>query len=249
MKGLRPGYVPLERALSKLGIASRTVARRWIVDGRVRVNGVLRRDPEFGVNPERARIEIDEQRAEASHFRLLLLHKPRGTVTTRSDEKGRPTVFELIREPEPHWMAVGRLDWATTGLLLLTTSSRLAAWLTDPRNGIPRTYVVTVRGEVDDPTLQELRKGVRDNDETLSPDDVTLRKRSRKESHLIVSLSEGKNREIRRMFAALGHEVTRLKRIAYGGLELGELAPGAVREVSREELLQHFPDAPLPEPR
>src|SRR5688572_19600325 len=99
MKGMKPGYVPLERALSKLGIASRTVARQWIVDGRVRVSGVLRKDPLFPVVPERAGIEVEGRRVAKAAHRTFLLHKPRGVVTTRSDEKGRPTVFSLIAEP------------------------------------------------------------------------------------------------------------------------------------------------------
>jgi 23S rRNA pseudouridine2605 synthase len=241
MKGMKPGNVPLERALSKLGIASRTVSRQWILDGKVKVNGVLRREPLFPVIPESARIEVEEKPVARAPHRTFLLHKPRGVVTTRSDEKGRPTVFSLIPEPGLHLIAVGRLDWATSGLLLLTNDTRLADWLTDPRNAVPRTYLVTVRGKVTEESLERLRRGLADAGEKLQPEEVILRKASGRESHLTVRLTEGKNREIRRMFSALSHEVTRLKRVAYGALELGKLEPGKFREISRDELERAFP--------
>ena len=241
MKGMKPGYVPLERALSKLGIASRTVARQWIAEGKVKVNGVVRNDPLFPVIPERAGIEVEGRRVGKAAHRTFLLHKPRGVVTTRSDEKGRPTVFSLIPEPGLHLIAVGRLDWATSGLLLLTNDTRLSDRLTDPRGGVVRTYLVTVRGKVTDEGLARLRRGLLDAGEKLQPEEILLRKASNRESHLTVRLTEGKNREIRRMFSALSHEVTRLKRVAYGALELGALEPGKFRELSHAELEQAFP--------
>jgi 23S rRNA pseudouridine2605 synthase len=239
---MKPGYVPLERALSKLGIASRTVSRQWILDGKVNVNGVLRQDPLFPVFPERAKIEIEGISVAKAAHRTFLLHKPRGVVTTRSDEKGRRTVFSLIPEPGLHLIAVGRLDWATSGLLLLTNDTRLADGLTDPRNAVCRTYLVTVRGKMTEESLEQLRPGLVDAGEKLQPEAIILRKASGKESHLTVRLTEGKNREIRRMFAALSHEVTRLKRVAYGALELGELGAGKFRELSRGELEGAFPE-------
>jgi 23S rRNA pseudouridine2605 synthase len=240
---MKPGYVPLERALSKLGIASRTVARQWIVDGKVKVSGVLRKDPLFPVVPERAGIEVAGKPVAKAAHRTFLLHKPRGVVTTRSDEKGRPTVFSLVPEPGLHLIAVGRLDWATSGLLLLTNDTRLSDRLTDPRSGICRTYLVTVRGKVTEESLEPLRLGLLDAGETLQPEAILLRKASGRESHLTVRLTEGKNREIRRMFSAISHEVTRLRRVAFGALELGTLEPGKFRELSRAELARAFPDS------
>ncbi|MDR3606626.1 MAG: pseudouridine synthase [Oligoflexia bacterium] len=236
--------MPLERALSKLGIASRTQAREWILAGRVSVNGVVRRDPAYGVSPERAVLEIDGRRVARAEWRTFILHKPRGVVTTRSDEKGRPTVFSLIKEPGLHLIAVGRLDWATSGLLILTNDTRLSDWLTDPEHEVGRTYLVTVRGEMLESELERLRQGIRDDGDLLRVDEAVLRKSSRRESHLTVRLHEGKNREIRRIFLALGHEVSRLKRVAYGGLELGELEPGEYREITREEMERLFPGMP-----
>ncbi len=240
----KPGHVALERALSKLGLASRTQARALIEAGRVRVDGMVRKNPYFAVIPERAKLEIDGEPQAKAPARVFLLHKPRGVVTTRADERGRPTAFDLLKETGVHLIAVGRLDFATTGLLLFTNVTKLASWLTDPANQVPRDYVVTVRGRVDVPALQALRDGVEDAGERLRADAVSLLKASGRESHLKVTLCEGKNREVRRLFLAVGHEVTRLKRISFGALELGTLAPGAYREVSAEELTRAFPEAP-----
>lgn len=148
MQGMKLGHVPLERAISKLGIASRSRARAFILAGKVQVNGVIQKDPEFPVVPETAKIQIDEHSVSKAVSRTFLLHKPRGVVTTNSDEKNRPTVFSLIHEGELHLVAVGRLDLASSGLLLLTNDTRMSAWLTDPLNGVRRTYLVTVRGRV-----------------------------------------------------------------------------------------------------
>lgn len=241
MKGLRPGHVPLERALSKLGIASRTKARAWILEGRVRVNGVVRVDPGYGVSPEKARIEVDGARIEQAEPRVILLHKPRGVVTTASDEKGRRTVLELVAGVGAHLSPVGRLDFATSGLLLLTNDTRFADWVTDPSNGVPRVYLVTVRGEVGSDEVARACAGVEDSGDLLRADSVEVLKASGRESKLVVNLREGKNRELRRMWLALGHEITRLKRVAFGGLELGELEPGAWRELSWDEVRAAFP--------
>ena len=137
---------------------------------------------------------------------------------------------------EGHLVAVGRLDLATSGLLLLTTDTRLADWLTDPKNRVPRVYTVTVRGELSDEAAASLAKGMEVDGERMAADEVTVRKRSRRETHLVVRLHEGRNREIRRLFEAVGHEVTSLRRVAFGGLELGPLPPGQWREVGRQEL-------------
>jgi 23S rRNA pseudouridine2605 synthase len=138
---------------------------------------------------------------------------------------------------------VGRLDAATSGLLLLTNDTRLADWLTDPANAVARVYLVTVRGELADAAARRLEEGLDDAGERLAARAVTVRKRSRRETHLVLELTEGKNREIRRLLAAVRHEVTRLKRVSFGGLELGDLAVGKWREVSAEELKAAFPGA------
>jgi 23S rRNA pseudouridine2605 synthase len=179
--------------------------------------------------------------AEPPKWVCIALNKPRKVVTTRSDPDGRPTVYDLIADVDARVVPVGRLDLASTGLLLLTNDTELADWLTDPANAIVRRYVVTVRGELSDERAQSLVKGIVDAGERLKATSIDILKRSNRETHLIVELTEGKNREIRRLLKAAGHETTRLKRIAFGRIELGELAPGTWRDVSAREIRAAFP--------
>jgi|SRR5215218_6482992 len=232
----RDGRVALARALSKLGITSRSQAVAQIRAGLVSVDGRVVRDPAHPVVPEAARIAVAGQVVRRAPWRMLLLHKPRGTVTTRRDPEGRPTVFDLLGREARGLVTVGRLDLATTGLLLLTTDTQLANRLTDPQTAIVRRYVATVRGELSDAEAGRMMEGFGN----LRADAVRVRKRSRRESHLIIELREGRNREVRRLCASVGHEVTALKRVAFGGLELGELAPGAWRSVKRDEIRRAF---------
>ncbi len=230
------GKVPLERALSKLGAASRSQTREWILTGRLKVNGRLIRDPQFPVTPETDRFTVDGRPVTRDEWRTIMLNKPRGVVTTKSDEKGRRTVFDIIPAEFRNLHPVGRLDMATTGLLLLTNDTRLSNFLTDPANAILRTYSVTVSGCVTEEELARAAAGVMDEGELLKPAKLTLRKASGRETHLMVELTEGKNREIRRLFAAIGHEVTQLKRVSFGSLSLGDLQPGELRPLTRAEL-------------
>jgi 23S rRNA pseudouridine2605 synthase len=214
-------------------MASRARARALILDGRVRVAGRVVIDPSAGVIPERGDIVIEGLgSARRKRWRTILFHKPRGVVTSRRDPEGRRTVFDLLGSEAGSLIAVGRLDMATTGLLLLTTDTRLADRLTDPINAIVRRYAVTVRGSFSDSSAARLIGGLGG----MRARSVLVRKRSGRETHLIVELTEGRNREIRRLCAAVGHEVTRLKRIAFGGLELGDLQPGEWRDVTRDEI-------------
>jgi pseudouridine synthase len=237
--------VPLNRALSKLGILSRSRAAPAILAGRVRVNGRVVRDPAHLVVPEQVQLTLDDEPGERAVWRTILFHKPRGVVTTAHDPEGRPTVFDVLGAEGARLIAVGRLDLATSGLLLLTTDTRLANWITDPANATPRVYLVSVRGEVTDEQIAMLRAGIVSSRERLQPSAIALRKASRRESHLVVELREGRNREVRRLFEAIGHEVTRLKRVSLGGLELDELEPGSWRDVTRAELRRAFPSAPV----
>jgi len=222
------GHVALERALSKRGMASRRQAQQLIRDGAVTVNGAVVTDPLVAVRPEKDDIRLNARPAADVGWRAIAFHKPRGTVTTRRDPEGRRTVFDVLGNAGDGLIAVGRLDLATAGLLILTTDSRLADRLTDPRNAAVRRYVVTARGEVTDADGDAMMRGM----DGLRASRVTIRKRSRRETHLIVELTEGKNREIRRLFDAIGHPVTRLLRIAYGPIELGTLQPGQWRELT-----------------
>jgi 23S rRNA pseudouridine2605 synthase len=233
--------VSLERALSKLGLASRADARRLIQAGRVAVDGVVADNPLIAVVPERVRVTVDGGHRAPSAALTIALHKPRGVVTTASDPEGRPTVYDLLEGLGTRVVPVGRLDLATSGLLLLTTDTRFADWLTDPRSNVPRVYLVTAHGRVREDDVARLKSGVMSRDQRLAASDVVLRKASSKESHLVVTLSEGRNREVRRLFLAIGHEVTRLRRVQVGGLELGDLPPRAWRVVEPKELRQAFP--------
>ena len=230
------GKVPLERALSKLGAASRSRTREWILAGRLQVNGRTVRDPMYQVTPEIDKFAVDGKPVLRDEWIAIMLNKPASVVTTKSDEKGRSTVFDLLPAELSNLHPVGRLDMASTGLLILTNDTRLSAYLTDPANAIPRVYTVTVKGRVSREELIRAGAGVMDAGELLKPSRITPRKVSETESHLTVELTEGKNREIRRLFLALGHEVTKLKRIAFGSLKLGELQPGQYRRLTREEL-------------
>jgi 23S rRNA pseudouridine2605 synthase len=172
---------------------------------------------------------------------LLALHKPRGTVTTRRDPEGRKTVFDVVGDDADGLIAVGRLDLASSGLLLLTSDTQLANWLTDPQSAIARRYVVTVRGRLTDEHARAMQTGIAG----LRASKVTIRKASARETHLIVELTEGRNREIRRLIQSVGHEVTRLLRVAYGPIELGTLQPGEWREISIAEAQAAFPRRPI----
>ena len=226
----------LERVLSKLGLASRSQTRGWILEGRLEVNGKTVKNPLHPVNPGIDKITLDGKDVYKKSPKTILLYKPRSVVTSRSDEHGRRTIFDLLPDELQSFHPVGRLDMATTGLLLLTNDTSFSAYLTDPANAIRRTYVVSVKGKVTSEEVQKLIRGILDRGEFLKPLTLTLRKSSNKESHLIVELTEGKNREIRRMFESIGHEVTQLKRVAFGSLTLGDMQPGQFRYLTSAEI-------------
>jgi 23S rRNA pseudouridine2605 synthase len=227
--------------MSKLGVASRREAIALVLAGRVRVNGRIQRDPGRLVVPERITVAIDEVAANPPPPRTIAFHKPRGVMTTRRDPEGRPTVQALIAGAGDGLSAVGRLDQASTGLLLCTTDTQLAAWLTAPDSAVEREYAVTVRGRVDIADADRLVAGLDIDGERHQAAAVRVRKTSARESHLMVVLTEGKNREIRRLCAAIGHEVTRLHRVRIGGIRLDALAPGAWCIISEEMLAAAFP--------
>ncbi len=242
MKTLR-----LDRALSKLGLAFRSEAAALVRGGRVAVDGRRVVDPGLPVVPEKIRVEIDGRLLRRAQWLTIVLNKPRGVVATRRDPEGRPTVLDLVSDAPSRVSPVGRLDLATTGLLLLTNDNRFADWVTDPAKRVLRTYLVTVRGALTDPTLERLQAGIDVGGERLVAASARVRKKSGRETHLVIELIEGRNREIRRLLLAAGHEVTALKRVAFGGLTLGDLPPGKWRTVPASELRRAFPGAPVQE--
>ncbi len=230
--------VGLARALSKLGFCSRAQAVQLIRAGKVRVNGALRRDPETSVRPSKDRIEIDGQRLKTAAKIYLVLNKPRGIVTTASDEKGRDTVYSLLDADLPWVAPVGRLDKASEGLLLLTNDSDWGARVTAPETHLDKTYHVQIGKVADAALIDTLKNGVHTKEgDTLGVKAASLLRKGERNSWLEIVLDEGKNRHIRRMLETLSIKVLRLIRVAIGPLALGHLAKGAVRLLTPDERL------------
>lgn len=232
----------LARVLSKLGVCSRSRAEEWIRAGRVSIGGKVVRDPERRTDAD-ADIAVDGVALSAAERVCIVLNKPRGVVVSAADERDRATVYDLLQDAGLPWLApVGRLDKASEGLLLLGNDPEWAARITDPASHLAKTYHVQVRGVPDAQTLQRLRAGVTDRGETLSARSVELLRAGEKNAWLEIVLDQGRNRQIRRMLAALDYEVLRLIRVAIGSLALGELAKGAWRRLSTAEIAALVPE-------
>jgi len=226
----------LARALSKLGYCSRSAAGRLIDQGHVRVNGRQVRDPEAPVRIEKDEISINGQIIKTAERVYLMLNKPRGFVITASDEKGRQTVYSLL-PADSQWLGpVGRLDKASEGLLLLTNDSAWAARITEPATHLDKTYHVQIAALADKQLLLALTAGVTEGGDLLKAKRARLLRAGNKNCWLEITLDEGKNRQIRRMFSALEVEVLRLIRVAIGPLQLEDLPKGATRELTRTEV-------------
>jgi 23S rRNA pseudouridine2605 synthase len=232
------GRLSLARALSKFGVCSRKEAARWIENGRVRVSGRVVRWPLRRIDPGRDRVTVDGVPVSDKTERLVLaFHKPVGLITSREDPGGRPTIYSLLHEVGRWVFPVGRLDRDSSGLLILTNDHGLGQRLTDPEHHVPKTYHVRIQGVPDGAALEALREGVTLRDGTLTrPARVLVLGSARDASTwLEVTLSEGKNRQVRRMCASVGHEVIDLVRVRIGALPLGDLPPGEWRRLTRAE--------------
>jgi 23S rRNA pseudouridine2605 synthase len=228
--------VGLARALSKLGYCSRSAAFDLIRARRVSVNGTICCDPEAPVRVEKDRIEIDGRAVAAAAKVYLILNKPRGVVTTASDEKGRKTVYAFLDEDLPWVAPVGRLDQASEGLLLLTNDSEWSARVLAPETHLEKTYHVQVGGVADAAFLESMVNGIRVNDgDILRVKRAQILRGGKRNTWIVVILDEGKNRHIRRMLAQLGVAVLRLVRVAIGPVPLGQLSKGGVRPLTRME--------------
>jgi 23S rRNA pseudouridine2605 synthase len=222
--------IGLARALSKLGYCSRSKAFDLIRAGRVLLNGGIYRDPEAPVRWERDRIEVDGQRLAAHAKVYVMLNKPRGVVTTASDEKGRETVYAHLNEGLPWIAPVGRLDKASEGLLLLTNDSEWAARVLAPETHLDKTYHVQIGAVADAGLTESITRGIKSDDGSLlRAKSAQILRGGEKNTWLEIVLDEGKNRQIRRMLAQLKVDVLRLLRVAIGPLKLGELAKGSSR--------------------
>jgi 23S rRNA pseudouridine2605 synthase len=243
--------IGLARALSKLGYSSRSRAAELIRSGRVSVSGKVARDPEMPVSGTRHPIAVDGKVIEPRKKIYLIMNKPRGVVTTASDEKGRATVYSVLgaqedaedkdrgkgKDKAQHWVApVGRLDKASEGLLLLTNDSAWGARITDPQTHLNKTYHVQLATVADEPLIQQLIRGVTTKDgDVLRAKQACLLRAGHKNCWIEIVLDEGRNRQIRRTMQALGVEVLRLIRVAIGPLQLGDLAKGQYRPLTAEE--------------
>jgi 23S rRNA pseudouridine2605 synthase len=222
--------------MSKLGYCSRSQATDLIRAGRVKLNGALRRDPETPVHPGNDHIEVDGHLLAANAKIYVVFNKPRGVVTTASDEKGRETVYAYLQKNLPWLAPVGRLDKASEGLLLLTNDSAWAARVTAPETHLDKTYHVQINAIADSALLESLRNGVRTNDgDLLRVKQAKFLRQGERNSWLEIVLDAGKNRHIRRMLEHLNVQVLRLLRVAIGPLALGELPKGATRALTPEE--------------
>lgn len=222
--------------LSKAGLGSRTQARSWIHAGRVKVNGKAVENPDLWIDFARDKVLFDGKPLRAQSRVYLLLHKPTGYITTFKDPEGRPTVYDLIPEIETFVSPVGRLDLDTSGLLILTNDTQFAERLTNPDHKIPKTYLVKCSDVLSDEALGRLRQGVELRDGPTKPAKVRRVRDLDRHSHVELTITEGRNRQVRRMVEAVGSKVLELVRTAIGPVPIGDLPLGASRELTAAEI-------------
>jgi 23S rRNA pseudouridine2605 synthase len=231
------GKTGLARALSKMGHCSRSEGAALVKEGRVRLNGQVKRDPETPVRLGVDKITVDAAAVRKAEHVYLMLNKPRGLVTTRTDELGRDTVYSCLTDGNlPHISPVGRLDKASEGLLLFTNDNAWANSITDPVTHLDKTYHVQIGALADEALLDLLKKGVIEEGEPLKVKQASIIRHGEKNSWVEITLDEGKNRHIRRLLEEFDIEVIRLMRISIGTLTLGPLAKGQWRMLTREEV-------------
>jgi pseudouridine synthase len=227
----------LVKLLAERGVASRRASERLIREGRVSVDGKVVREPGERVDPGSQTVLFDGKPLPAKPTPVyLVLHKPKGTITSRTDPHERKTVFDLLDDPPASLAAVGRLDFQTEGVLLLTNDGELAYRLTHPSFGVTKTYLVKVSGTPEPRKLAQLQRGVRLDDGPTRPAIVELISSAGASSWLLIQIQEGRNRIVRRMIDHIGHKTLKLKRIGFGGITLRNLEPGQTRPLTAGEL-------------
>lgn len=226
----------LERVLSKAGLGSRVEARSWVHAGRVTVNGKVTRNPDQWVDMERDRVRFDDRPLVARERVYVLLYKPTGYLTTYKDPDGRPTVYELVADVGTFLSPVGRLDLNTSGLLLMTNDNRFAERVTNPDSHVPKTYLVKASTLLTDTQLEQLSGGIELADGPTRPATVRRLRDSAKYTHFEITLTEGRNRQVRRMVEALGAKVLKLVRVKVGPIGIGTLPIGKWRLLTPAEV-------------
>jgi pseudouridine synthase len=239
VKAPPPGDRPLktlERVVSKAGLGSRTEARKWIGAGRVKVNGRVEGDPNRWIDLERDEVLVDDKPLAKAAPVYLLLHKPAGYLTTYRDPEGRKTIYDLLPDRERYLFPVGRLDLDTSGLLILTNDTAFAERLTNPEYHVPKTYVVKASKHLPEEQLERLRNGLELRDGPTRPAAVKRLRDPGGKTVFEITITEGRNRQVRRMVEALDAKVVSLARVAIGSVLLGELAEGTTRALTPEEV-------------
>ena len=227
----------IQKLLAKAGIASRREAERMVIEGRVSVNGRVVQTLGLRADPSKDHIKVDGRRLAPFEPKVvLLLNKPRGYLSTVKDPKGRPSVLDLVKHLKWRIYPIGRLDFDAEGLLLLTNDGDLAHLLSHPRFSVPKTYWVKVAGVPEEKKLMRLKRGVMLEDGRAKAVSCNLIRQREKNSWIRVVVTEGRNHLVKRMFSAIGHTVLKLKRVEYGPIQLGGLAFGQFRYLTREEM-------------
>lgn len=231
----------LDRVLSKAGLGSRTEARRWIADGRVQVNGKKIQSPDLWVDLDKDQVKFDGRPLREARKSYILLYKPKGYLTTYKDPEGRPTVYDLVKDVGAWIFPAGRLDQDTSGLLLMTNDNALGEFITNPKSHVPKTYLAKASMILTDEQLDRLRNGLQLSDGPTRPCAVRRIRDSAKATFLEITITEGRNRQVRRMVEALGSaeasvKVLKLVRTAIGKIEINGLEIGKWRNLTKAEV-------------
>lgn len=226
----------LQKFLAQAGVASRRQAEQYMLEGRVTVNGKVCSELGVRIDPEKDAVKVDGKRVHGEKMAYVLIYKPRATLCTLDDPEGRPLVTDLIRGVKARLFPVGRLDYDTTGALLLTNDGELANLLMHPRHRFTKTYLAKVKGVPTEERLDKLRRGVNIEGQRTAPAEARLVAVKEKNSLVELVLREGRNRQVKRMFLEIGHPVIRLHRPAYAFLGLDGLEPGQWRLLSADEV-------------
>jgi 23S rRNA pseudouridine2605 synthase len=231
-----PRKKTLDRVLSQAGLGSRTEARRWIAEGRVAVDGKKIQTPDAWVDPEHQKVTLDGRPMRSARKIYLLLYKPKGYVTTYKDPDNRPTVYELLKDVPDKVFSAGRLDLDSSGLLIFTNDGTFADRITSPDSHVSKTYLVKSSLLLSDDQLELLRRGVVLNDGPTRPAEVKRVRNSERYTFFEITLTEGRNRQVRRMVETLGAKVLKLVRTKFGKIEIGDLQIGKYRMLTDREI-------------